>query len=411
VVLLVAVGEPHRWYGNFALVRIWQGKALYLFVFLPLTYAYALELGRRPSLRAALLLAAAQVSAVGSSSSALWGAPLAGALALTCLLRPSRRYLLGLAWAMLPAAALLGFAWSLKSEVARTARIAASEPGEALAKALHLVMGDARLLSAGLAAILLAWTVSPPGAARRFAAVVPLGGLALLNPYTESLVGAHVTGPSFWRALWAVPVPLLMVLVLVSPMRLPVPARWSWVRTPAVAVLVSAFVLLVPSYSALSAKNGNLRLGIPRLKVEETGYSYAEALNRLAGPGALVLAPGAVNAWIPTFHGHSEPLLVRNYLRSYSLQFLGTEDVHRREVMVASVTGWNRSPEAERLFREGLGHYPLRGVCLSLRRPAPVRAALVQAGFRLTVAGDEYEIWLGGDPAGSLAVSPPGKSP
>ena len=49
--VLVAVGETHRWYGNFSFVRMWQGKSIFLSVFMPLVYAYALRFAVRPNLR------------------------------------------------------------------------------------------------------------------------------------------------------------------------------------------------------------------------------------------------------------------------------------------------------------------------------------------------------------------------
>ena len=49
VFILIAAGETHRWYGNFAFVRMWQGKAIFLVVFMPLVYAYALRFAVRPN--------------------------------------------------------------------------------------------------------------------------------------------------------------------------------------------------------------------------------------------------------------------------------------------------------------------------------------------------------------------------
>ena len=51
IVILVAAGETHRWYGNFAFVRIWQGKAVFLSVALPLIYAYGLRFAVQPTMR------------------------------------------------------------------------------------------------------------------------------------------------------------------------------------------------------------------------------------------------------------------------------------------------------------------------------------------------------------------------
>ena len=60
--VVIAVGETHRWYGNFAFVRLWQGKAIFLYVFAPLVAAYAIEFALRPSRRGWLLLASAQIA-------------------------------------------------------------------------------------------------------------------------------------------------------------------------------------------------------------------------------------------------------------------------------------------------------------------------------------------------------------
>ena len=57
VLVLVAAGETHRWYGNFSFVRMWQGKAIFLSVFMPLVYAYALRFAVRPNLRDWTMLA------------------------------------------------------------------------------------------------------------------------------------------------------------------------------------------------------------------------------------------------------------------------------------------------------------------------------------------------------------------
>jgi hypothetical protein len=76
-VVLIAAGETHRWYGNFAFVRLWQGKAVFL------TVGRTADLRVRAALRRAsqparlAMLAAAQIAAVGCTSSALWAAPVA----------------------------------------------------------------------------------------------------------------------------------------------------------------------------------------------------------------------------------------------------------------------------------------------------------------------------------------------
>lgn len=97
---LFVAGDPHRSFGNFSFMRLQQGKSVLLSLMLPLTCAYALDFGRRPSPRSFGMLALVQVAAVGSSVSALWLAPSCAMLALlACLpwsLSGLRRMLIGL---------------------------------------------------------------------------------------------------------------------------------------------------------------------------------------------------------------------------------------------------------------------------------------------------------------------------
>ena len=88
VVVLAVPGETPRWYGNFAFVRMWQGKSILLFVFLPLIYAYALDFARRGDRRSWLRLAAAQIAGLGCSSTALWAGPVGALVAMSSVLRP-----------------------------------------------------------------------------------------------------------------------------------------------------------------------------------------------------------------------------------------------------------------------------------------------------------------------------------
>lgn len=312
--VLVAVGDEHRWYGNFAFVRMWQGKGIFLFVFLPLIHAYAIELALRPSRAGWLRLFAAQVAALGCTSSALWAGPASALVAAAAMLRPDRRALAVLGMVLLSSAYVVGagvamrqvladtdtgWVTQLAPEVEREARerkvLARDAPGADLEIAFSLVLGRSHVRTAALVGLLAAWALCPPGLARRYAVVVPLGvGFVLLDPYMSRLVSANVTGPSYWRALWILPVPLLLGLVLTAPLRvgrLPGPVR----RAGAV-LACAAFAWAVPATGGLSRDNG-VEFAWPRLKVPEETYRWAALLTARAGPGAVVVAPGEVGAW------------------------------------------------------------------------------------------------------------------
>ena len=337
VTVLVAAGETHRWYGNFGFVRIWQGKSIQLFVFTPLVYAYAMEFALRPTFARWGLLAGAQIAALGSSSAALWAAPAAGAIALCSALPPTRRGLRLFAIGLLASAYVLGAGWLAKrwmeadsasqqpvysQQEIREQELASLEldrPGVRLEQALSQVLGDARLRRVAIACVLIAWAASSSALARRFALVAPLAvALVLLHPSASSWVTANATGESYWRALWALPVPILMALTGVAPLSIGAAGRRRWVGPAAWVCLLGAFALLAPATRGPSPENG-VRLGWPSLKVEPVAYAWAAELTASVPPGSVVAAPGDVGVWLPTFHQRAFPLVVRDlYLAALS---------------------------------------------------------------------------------------------
>jgi hypothetical protein len=407
--VLVAAGEVHRWYGNFAFVRIWQGKAVLLSVFLPLVHAYAIEFALRPGRATFLRLAAAQVAALGCSATALWLAPAGALAAAACALRPTRGGLarLGLvllssgyvlAAGVLARAALAGdadlsFAAEFTPEMALPDAGDRHAPGAQLAAAFDLVLGSARLRVAGAACWAAVWLLCPAGLARRYAVVVPLATtLVLLDPYATRWLTQNLTGAAYWRALWALPLPLLLGLALTAPLR----AAWlpRRLRALALAAACALFALGVPATSGLGAANG-VELGWPRLKVPPEAWRWAELLTERAGPGAVALAPAEVSPWLATFRGRVHPLVVRAlYLPRYARR-LGADSLEQRVRMVAFAGGELADAESARAFAAGLERFAVRAVLL--RRSAAAsqaRASLRAAGFTLDLQAAGHEIWL-----------------
>ena len=212
--------------------------------------------------------------------------------------------------------------------------------------------------------------------------------LTLLNPYTAPRVFQQVTGPTYWRTLWILPLPILMALVLISPAHL---GRRRLGLGLALA-LVAAYALWVPSYSGLSLENRVLVRTRPTLKVRWPMYKLAVELDRRVPRRSYVLAPDEVSMWIPTLHEHVYPLKVRHYLNLTRFH-LGEEDFARRVALVRYVSGEGEWDAGR--FAEGLRRYGVSGVCL--RASAYVeeaRAALTQAGFARASGDDRHEIWI-----------------
>lgn len=396
IIVLVATGETHRWYGNFVFVRLWQGKSIFLAVFLPLVYAYAIRFALQPGWQSGVLLGAAQIAAIGCSSSALWAAPVSAAMALCSVFPPTRSSLRILGLGVLSSGYLLGTAWlmreGMQSNFAHKLQ-QVSAPGEKLGEALPIILGNTTLWFVGIMALFSAWACCRQGLAQRFAIGVPLIALVvLLNPYTADVVMANITGPSYWRSLWAVPLPILLTLVLIAPLQLDGSRGKRLCGQLVCLALVVVFVAFVPRFHGLSPQN-RVRIGLPSLKVPAVEYQWAAVLNQSVPPGASVLAPEAVNTWIPTFHGHAYPVQVRHYLWAYRRQ-LGLENIRARTGMTRYVAGKALRGDREK-FRHGLGRFAIQGVCL--RRSAylaEARAILQHAGFQQIRGGDEYEIWV-----------------
>jgi hypothetical protein len=412
VVVLVSAADSHRWYGNFALPRIWQGKSIFLFVWLPLIYVRALDFAASPSLSRGFGLAAAQITALGASSSALWQGPAAALMAIVSGVAIDRRgfrtLLLGATTTLYVLAA--GW-WLMQGDIAQhdplleraqvRAAVQAWKPGMRVADALTAVFGGGALFGTSLAAIASAWAFCGREPARRFAIVLSLAvWLLLLDPYFERELSRRLTGPSYWRVLWCLPVPLLIALILSAPLRLPPRFRPKLLAS----VGLVAFCALIPRYSVFSPKNrprevhGTVEVGWPRLKVPRDGvpsdYEWARLLNEAAGSEGTVVAPEYVSLWVPTFPHPARPLIVREaYLRKF-IDRLGRAALRPRRVMTRLMEGELIQADAREVFSEGLDRFRVRAALFVESEVAPdLRAILTQHGFQLSRAGNGHELW------------------
>jgi hypothetical protein len=268
---------------------------------------------------------------------------------------------------------------------------AGGESGAHLLSAFITTLGDSRVLLFGIGTLLVAGAVASSGLARRFAVIGPLVLLfTVLNPYVATWATSNLTGPSYWRAMWAFPLPILMTLVLTSPLRL-LPAQPLFGRILCLG-LVTAFALVIPRYSAISATNG-VHMGWPTLKVPAASYRWAALVNQSVPPGTQVAVPATIDPWIGTFERHAYPIMVRHYL--WVRPTLAPEELHRRS-WFRDVLGTPEMVEsAPQTFFDALNRFQVGAVCLAVSgRADTARAVLQEAGFRRTVSDDVYELWV-----------------
>jgi hypothetical protein len=416
LVVLVGVGSTPWWYANLSVVRIFHGKSVYMSLFLPLAYAYGLRFGAQPTLRRWLLLFAVQIAAVGCSSSALWSVPIAAGLAVLSSVRWDRNVQKTLVFAGLASCYVVGVGTTLIGDLERVAAVVTNDPapGVDLEFAFDRVLGDGAVRIAALAAALMAWAFRRSGPARRFAILIPLVVFVLvLNPYWSEQVSRYMTGPSYWRVMWSLPVPILIALILTAPLQLD---RSSLQRKAAAVVAVLAmlvFVALVPDFSALSRSN-RVRIGeLGKIKAPFKWYTLASMLVHLAPPKSMVVAPQKAALWVHTFHGHPFVTSSRELYVQRIAAELGIEEADRRlfmseavslpgkdiELRIRETEGYRRRHEVDdpvRRFREGLRRYDVRGVCINAKAPlyAPILKVLQAEAFTLKRWRFGFQIWI-----------------
>lgn len=405
--LLFSATASHGW-ANFGIVRLHQGKAMLLSLALPLTVAYAIEFARAGGGVRFAKLAAVQIGAVGLSASGLWLAPAVAAPALLAGLPDRRsgpvvrRLFLGL----LASAYVLGLAMALRGATAAAFRNAAVPSPELemgsvqlATQALRAVLGPGLPGLLALFVTLGAWSFASNALARRLCAFSSLATLVLWNPLAAQSLAAWLTSaPTYWRVLWLLPLPALFAVVLTAPLE----AAGGPLKRPVRAAAVVATAALVfgagfwqaPRALTLSAAN-HVRLGAPGWKIPRAELAAVRSITTGASENDVVLAPRRVAPWIPAFHRHPTPLVVRIEYLPVLYEKLGPDELARRVQLLRLVSGERRVPRADDLLRSAISQDGISIVCLAAaaRRWPDVSAVLVDSGFQKIHADADYEVW------------------
>ena len=398
LVVLLFLGATHRAYGNFALVRLFQGKAVYATAIVPLIALYALRYSLRPSWAQWGLLLAAQVCGLGMTSSSLYVTPLLVLVALLAGCPPINRksfiiFSAGLASLFYLAAVLLYLLLRFPVSNTTPQALERPDPWGYLGGNVSTVFGLGPPLLLSLFVFLLAWFFLRPGLGRRLALAAPFVFLlTVLNPFLVP-VFSRVEPFEFWRFFWAFPLPFLVAGIILSPFRL-VGRLAGWAVAAASGLLLALFLLIGGSF-VLRPSNG-VRMGPPSLKVDAY-YSIALDLARSVPRSSLVLAPDPVNIWLAAIQPHVYPLRVRGYEFQEIKVRYGSPEVWWREFMVSYVDGISHSPKDRDLFRQGLKRFRLAAVCLprGLAWRAEAAGLLRESGFVYSRTVRRHDVWVG----------------
>ena len=405
---LLCWGDGHRTFGNFAFVRLFQGKGVFISVCVPLIVYYALRFSGAPSVENWLLLMLAQCGAVAFTSSALFIAPGCMGLALLSCANPTRRGLTRLAIGGLSCLPLFVTLLLVRAESLE----AAPRWEEGFLRDLPSVIGATWRAPLSLFAVLsLPWLArrnslsSAPWAAR----YVGLAFLLILNGITGPLLARWVAELFSWRIYWVLPIPLLAACAFATA-SLPRTEGRSW-RRPGIglasaALATSGFLLFLSSgpWTPSAENRASWEWAKPKRQARE--YEVARRIVEMAPPGSTVLAPVPIAGLLTHFHDGPRLVFVyERYLANLSGHW-GTSESRKREGLAKLVTGQlptRAIPDALQEMNERCVNVFATSSAVS-ERPY-IHGGLRQNGFQEHDAG-HYAIWTREMNLGSCATSP-----
>jgi len=401
VLLLCSDGATLRSFGNFAFVRLWQGKVLLMAIVTPLCVRYLLDAFNDSSISAYIRVAALSVVGIGLSLMAFFYLPLLfAAIAVSYYLveyRETRFRNIALTGVFLLAYILV---WAVPNYWMQKGLIAV-HPSELhypddLKGIAGLVFGQPPGISGTLAII----SLSVLACLRRWRLLSWLiiwTGLILVPisfPWISTAVTKYVTSrDAFWRVLYILPIPLA-VGVAGSQLYM----RFSSYRkvTGCVAAGLILTVVYLNSFASGMgpwAKDGVL-FPVRRLKLPaEVTYSHEIIKTLESGP---MLAPLEVSMFLPIFSAQFPQCSYRGFSLDRIFTMIGDRQSASRRLSAHSfVRKETTSDAAFSAFTEEIRH-PYRYVILpsELAEVEKNVQALTEAGFvSRGVLGGKFKIF------------------
>ncbi len=397
LVLIIALGESHREFGNFAFVRLFQGKALLVTVTLPICLLLGLQFAEAPDWRRVLALSMAAIASLGMSSSALAVVPFLVAATLSGgLLSASRASVKLIVAGGLIALLLLiaiGVALLTAMNIGGYGTYGDFIPNTG--NGLSIILGDGILGSLILALFPVAPLFVTDFRRRRLYATTTLMlVVGLLNPWTAAFLAKMLDGAFEWRLFWSVPFVLSASISLAGLAALAIKKVPRGMRH-AVLPTISVALLLFSNRLSLSPDN-QVVIAFPHYKVDMNSHALASEIVRDAPKHSTIYAPIPIAALITTFRQHPYPLIVRHeYLGFEPIQsHFGISELNRRRRVIDILEGNEKNTSTATFFQAQLAHdRPAFVVYEGKIEMAPVIGAALSAGGYVGEKRGTYWLW------------------
>ena len=299
LVFFLVDGASERSFGTFALIRLWQGKAVFATLIPPGVLLFALRFLSKPSPRRLAVVALASVCAVGLSPPGLYLPPvllLAVSLAyFAAFCRRTKR--LGKAAALnlasiycVPAAAFL----FLRTQVSSTGGLAADQSSQSLWwQSVLSVTGSPAVVLRDVAILFLLPPVMRSPLCRRWLLLfTALLVVLYANPLTAPAFIVLLTRSFYWRAFHLLPVPLSCGL-LAGVLDLGRGLKSSLLRNGAAAPALSTMLWS----SGSPVFSGSVLKSPFEYRLPPAELCFCRAAAASIRPGGAVLAPASVG-WV-----------------------------------------------------------------------------------------------------------------
>lgn len=384
VLVLLFWGDGHRVFGNFGLVRLFQGKSVMVTVLVPLLVLQAVRFVRNPDPARWVLLALVNAAMVGASSTGLMVAPMLTAAVFVGWLLighgHARVALLGLAAAGYPL--LVGWIGWLESSPAELYTLQRDVEAYTRSGLLVVLGGGTRGLIA-LWAVIACASIPAREGAWGLVRGVALGSLLLLSPWTAESLARLTTDALRWRLFWAVPFTFLMVAASVYAASWLPRMRAGRSLPAALALLVAAALFAAqPGHWSIQREN-RVALDIPGLRTDPA-YAVAREVVRLTPSKAMLVAPEEVGLWVPTIRGYPYVMCSRpGYLHRLE-EAVGEWVVRVRRQMCGVVAGDPRHREHGDFFMVEVEERCVYTVVMHTGVPwlETIAARLLERGYR-----------------------------
>ena len=393
--LLLLLGETHHNVGNFALVRLFQGKSELVSIGVPLLFACAWEFQDTGKSRDWVTLFFCTLAALGMSSSGIFVIPLALGMAAVGSWQ-SGRTARTLA-ALLPAAYPLACGLALRGNFEAVA---------AVLDRLHRAVGGIVVDNFGergqyviLFGLLAAPIFAPsPQIRRRLGGAAALFLLGPLNPFLFQIFCKLATTETVWRILWSLPAVLFPSVAIVWIMQ----AAWErWkIAGLALAALTTAGAAIFLFPKPTLRPSNHLNYSLQPFKLPSPQWQLAQYAAKAAPPGMAVLAPENIAAWIPLLEVRPPLVSVRsNYDDQMAVRLPAGQGAERRQLRLL-VSGSSFPPRQAARSLDALPGFHVGLIVCTRGAAAHLTPLLVRRGFRRTLADSGYVFFvLSGGPA------------